>query len=250
MNSEQKEALDTLTKMNVGYTVNNLHFYINNGDLQKVELLLTAGISANQNKNEKGEIINLLEEAIKKGNAEIVSALIKHGADVNKKNSGGDTPLIVAINRGNEEMVRLLIKNGADANTVGWSKANPLYLAEKKGNQQIIESLKSAGARPMTEAEIKAHKKTKVRFVVILVALVALVAGIYKFTSGGSASYSSSSGSGTAASHKCTWCNKSYSGNGYMHIGSRCEEASNGWEKYDNKCSMQCCEEAWKNNKH
>ena len=64
-----------------------------------------------------------------------------------------------------------------------------------------------------------------------------------------SSSSSSSSSSASSSGHTCTWCGKSYSGNGYMHIGNGCETASNGWEKYDNKCSMKCCEDAWNNGK-
>lgn len=246
---EQKEALDILNKMNVGYTVNNLHYYVNNADEQKVELLLGAGINPNADKNEKGNSINILQDAIKKGNPRIVEALIKHGADISKKSSGGNTPLITAIESGHIEVVKILIASGADVNATNWAKSKPLFIAEKKGKQEIVQVLTEAGATPMTEADIKAHKKTKMKFVLILVGLITIVGVIFKFTSGNSSS-SSSSSSGLAAGHHCTWCNKAYSGNGYMHIGTRCEEANNGWEKYDNKCSMQCCEEAWKNGKH
>lgn len=246
---ERKAALDTLTQMNIGYTVKNLQYYVNNPDEQILELLLTAGLNPNADKNEKGESINILQDAIKKGNVNIVKILIRYGVDIHKKSSGGNPPLITAVENGQTEIVRALIEAGADVNATNWSKANALFIAEKKGHHEIIQVLKGAGAKPMSEAEIKAHKKTKVRFAVILVALIAIVCGIFKFTSGNSSSGSSSS-SGGSASHHCTWCNKAYSGNGYMHIGSRCEVASNGWEKYDNKCSMQCCEEAWKNGKH
>ncbi|MCW3085110.1 MAG: hypothetical protein JWP12_2476 [Bacteroidetes bacterium] len=50
--------------------------------------------------------------------------------------------------------------------------------------------------------------------------------------------------------HICTWCSKTYTGAGYMHIGNGCEIAKNGWERSDNKCSMKCCEEAWNAGKH
>jgi hypothetical protein len=61
---------------------------------------------------------------------------------------------------------------------------------------------------------------------------------------------SNSSPSHKPTQHVCTWCKKEYSGDGYHHIGNSCEEASNGWEQYDNKCSMKCCQEAWNNGKH
>ncbi len=58
------------------------------------------------------------------------------------------------------------------------------------------------------------------------------------------------SGSYTSDRHICTWCNKPYTGPGYMHIGDNCEVAKNGWERSDNKCSMKCCEEAWNSGRH
>ncbi len=51
----------------------------------------------------------------------------------------------------------------------------------------------------------------------------------------------------TATLKTCAYCGKSFSGLGYYHIGTACEqESGNGWE--GNHCSMRCCNEDWNNN--
>lgn len=96
-----------------------------------------------------------------------------------------------------------------------------------------------------TETTPEEQKQNK-KIGMVVVGIIIVCAMIF----GKSSPSSSSSSSSSSGSHTCTYCGKSYSGNGYHHIGTRCEEASNGWEKYDNKCSMKCCEEAWSNGKH
>ncbi|MDD2671058.1 MAG: ankyrin repeat domain-containing protein [Syntrophales bacterium] len=48
------------------------------------------------------------------GSAETVGVLLEHGADVNRSNDEGVTPLIGAAARGNIEVVRVLLAAGAD----------------------------------------------------------------------------------------------------------------------------------------
>ena len=49
---------------------------------------------------------------------EIISALVEAGADVNEKNSWGETPFILAAKKDNApKVIAFLIKTGADTNT-------------------------------------------------------------------------------------------------------------------------------------
>ena len=40
--------------------------------------------------------------------------LVEKGANINKENKDGETPLFMAINSGNNELVKYLVKQGAD----------------------------------------------------------------------------------------------------------------------------------------
>ncbi len=50
------------------------------------------------------------------GDAEAVKSLLAKGADVNAKDKGGGTALMMAINNNHAGVVRLLIDKGADVN--------------------------------------------------------------------------------------------------------------------------------------
>jgi len=63
------------------------------------------------------------------GNPVVVRELIAHGAALNARTSGGDTPLHRAANLKDIESVRLLLKAGADPNAVNLSGHTPLMIA-------------------------------------------------------------------------------------------------------------------------
>lgn len=54
----------------------------------------------------------------------IASVLVEHGADVNAKDSGGETPLHCASRFNFDKIVSLLLKNGADP-SVSDNRGNP-----------------------------------------------------------------------------------------------------------------------------
>lgn len=61
------------------------------------------------------------------------------------------------------------------------------------------------------------------------------------FQSGSSSSSSSSSSSG---SRTCSYCGKSYTGNGYYHLFDDCVEGDKNLGS-GNMCSTRCCQEEW-----
>jgi ankyrin repeat protein len=42
--------------------------------------------------------------------------VVEHGADINKENIYGETPLFYACRSGNKDIVKYLVENGADIN--------------------------------------------------------------------------------------------------------------------------------------
>ncbi|WGZ94356.1 MAG: ankyrin repeat domain-containing protein [Candidatus Thiothrix putei] len=84
--------------------------------------------------------------------------LLKMGKDPNKPDGIGTTPLLAAIDQGNTNMVSLLLKHGADANHLkDWQR--PLDVARKKGNPTIIKLLEQAGATSENDRTQRAYNE-------------------------------------------------------------------------------------------
>src|SRR5262245_45626385 len=75
-------------------------------------LLFCAVLTRSQNSN--SELNDHLYEAVRKGDASAVTALLDKGADVNAKFRYGATALFKAAERGNLEIVKILLARGAD----------------------------------------------------------------------------------------------------------------------------------------
>ena len=67
---------------------------------------------------------------------EDIEFMVKHGADINKADSEGNTPLIIAsskeLDKG-EDLIKCLIDNGADINKADSEGDTPLIVASSKG---------------------------------------------------------------------------------------------------------------------
>ena len=75
-------------------------------------LLFCPVLTRSQNSNK--ELNDQLYEAVRKGDASAVTALLDKGADVNAKFRYGATALFKAAERGNLEIVKILLARGAD----------------------------------------------------------------------------------------------------------------------------------------
>ena len=81
--------------------------------------------------------------------------LLDTGADVNKANNGGLTPLIMSCCNGNLEMVRLLLDKGADVNKADNIGRTPFYWScvTYHGNLELARLLLSRGAKDNDSAQ-------------------------------------------------------------------------------------------------
>jgi cytohesin len=79
-----------------------------------------------------------LHIAAQNGHEAVVQSLIEAGADVNKVNDNGMTPLYVGAQEGHEAILQALIEAGADismATDTGWM---PQYAAAKEGHAAVV----------------------------------------------------------------------------------------------------------------
>lgn len=161
------------------------------GDLKKTKELIRNGADVNGKiiayvRNKKTQKLEKLEstiliETIKHHQDEIIKYLVKHGADINKGNSKGVTPLMFAImyypqkmdiiefllnhqanykvrdkdgmtpltgavGAGRIESVKILLKHGADVNEINGRGCSPLLFAIASNNADMFKLLLEKGA--------------------------------------------------------------------------------------------------------
>lgn len=80
------------------------------------------------------------------GDIERARLLLEAGADINKLNSMGATPLIDAVHMNRMNMVAFLLERGADPNVKDKQKGAALSLAKHLRRKEIADLLVKAGA--------------------------------------------------------------------------------------------------------
>ncbi len=150
-----KELLCELELINSSAKVNlqdkksqasNLHRAITDRDEQKVQLLLSEGGLADF-ADEFGSFP--IYSAVLRGSLAIVKLLVKFGANVNRVNCDGTTPLIIAVGPlfGDLEIAKFLIESGAQVNVQeSMDGQTPLYLAVGTRKLSLLELLIAHGA--------------------------------------------------------------------------------------------------------
>jgi hypothetical protein len=88
----------------------------------------------------------LLMLASYNGNAEATRMLLEHGADVDRRNDRGQTPLGGAAFKGYEEIVALLLHHGADIDADNGGGMTPLMFAAMFGRVKVVAQLQAHGA--------------------------------------------------------------------------------------------------------
>lgn len=126
--------------------ISMIHRSVDRGDLAGVRNEVTSGVSTEAvDYRDKTPLLLAAEQ----GQLEIAEYLLEAGADVDATTSVGSgevTPLRYAIAREDYLMVDLFVQNGADvnrANAQGWT---PIMTAARVGNREIMELLIDAGA--------------------------------------------------------------------------------------------------------
>ena len=87
-----------------------------------------------------------LQKATREGNIEKVKELLLKGAEVNKPDGRGVTPLMYAAWAGYTELVKVLVNNGADVNAEDPNGKTVLMHAEHNYHTDTIDYLIAVGA--------------------------------------------------------------------------------------------------------
>ncbi|KAM8873883.1 serine/threonine-protein kinase TNNI3K isoform 3-T3 [Spinachia spinachia] len=96
--------------------------------------------------------LSALHVATLAGHHEAADILLQHGASVNVQDAVFFTPLHIASYNCNEQLAKLLLKFGADVNACGEVGDQPLHLAAAKGFLSIVKLLLGEGPRANVNA--------------------------------------------------------------------------------------------------
>jgi ankyrin repeat protein len=102
------------------------------------EMVLAAGADINRGEGAGG---TPLHEAVRRGQKGAVEFLLDHGANINARDQNGQTPLHHAVNHKQIDLVELLIARGADVNPRDTQGRTPMYSAWGGGVSERIEEL-------------------------------------------------------------------------------------------------------------
>jgi len=75
------------------------------------------------------------------GNLETTQLLVDYGADIDKKNDRGQTPLAGVCFKGYLDIVKILVKNGANVYENNGMGTTPIMFASMFGNYEIVKYL-------------------------------------------------------------------------------------------------------------
>ena len=91
---------------------------------------------------------------------EVVRVLAERGADINKANNDGATPLFIASEKGRAEVVRVLAERGVDINKANNDGESPLRSAQacNQFKIKIIRLLECAHAQQSSKKKKKKNK--------------------------------------------------------------------------------------------
>lgn len=136
------------------------------GDPAEVRRLLDAGVSPDASR--RGE--TALEAAIRHRKADLIDLLAGAGADVNRPDFTGKTPLMFALDGKDPEAVRRLLDRGADPNAQHPGQPAPIIHAVRQCESACVGLLIARGARLDATAETAGVRRS-VTFVAVGIAL-------------------------------------------------------------------------------
>jgi len=114
------------------------------GDMSCVQRLLADGVDVNIRQQGGGTPLIL---AASEGRLDLTCYLVEHGADVDAQYDAGNTALIEASANGHLDVVKYLVEKGADVHIRENECESPLEWAAGHGHLDVVKFLVSRGAR-------------------------------------------------------------------------------------------------------
>jgi hypothetical protein len=117
--------------------------FARNGETQLLASMLDAGLPLNLS-DAKGNSLLMLASYNRR--VETTRMLLQYGAEADRRNDHGQTPLGGAAFKGYEDIVALLLEHGADIDADNGVGMTPIMFAAMFGRAQVVEQLRSYGA--------------------------------------------------------------------------------------------------------
>jgi len=117
------------------------------GNAENVDLLADYGANMNA-RNTKGETALHVEAQHRRTAPEVMARLAQRGVDVNATNGRGETALHVVVEKGKQEHLDVLLAHDADVNAADLAGRTPLHIAAQKKNREAAFALMDKGANP------------------------------------------------------------------------------------------------------
>jgi truncated hemoglobin YjbI len=108
---------------------------------------------ANVNANDGVKRCTALHMAARRGNVEVAAGLLDCGADIEARDSLGDTPLRRSVNCNKLEVAALLLSRGADRDSRGSKGLTPLTAARTSAMKQLLQARSQGRNKKGQESE-------------------------------------------------------------------------------------------------
>lgn len=123
------------------------------GDFDSVKFLLQNGANVNA-KNSLGDTaLSCAVQFLGSSSTEIVKLLLESGADMNTRNERCETPLLLATKRNAEKVVALLLELRCETNVSNVCSLSPLHYAAENNNGRVTEKLLQYGVDPSVKED-------------------------------------------------------------------------------------------------
>ena len=116
------------------------------GEVAAVHAMKSDAEDVCQKRDECEGEVSTLWMAAQRGYVDVVRALVGRGADINKADNDGWTPLYIASHDGHVDVVRALMEGGADIDKANNDGCTPLYIASGEGHVDVVRALVEGGA--------------------------------------------------------------------------------------------------------